>query len=388
MSNRTSSLALCSAAFIQMAGVGLIVALLPGRLMQLSGSMKHVGYLASAFALPFVLFQLPAGHLADRYGFKGFLLAGYAICALSGLVYFNSDLVWSLLAGRVLQGLGEVPIWALGPALLSLLFSTSKGTEIGYYNASIHLGLTAGSILCIWACRVWSGKEAFLFFGVCGIIGSILIALFVHNPPKAEGVERGSGYGEVLRAIGAIRRPAVLAGVSLYGAGYGIFVTAIPGVLLSEKGFTQSEVAVFFTLFYVAISIAQVAAGKLTDSGGPNRPMYAGLLLVAAGLGAFMAFSGKLVYLLLFLGSFGLGMFCIASMILLNETVPVSLKGSISGVFYLLWGGGYFLGPPLFTAAGELMGYGAAFTAAAILVLAELFLLRKSAALPVKRIKE
>ncbi len=385
MSNRTTSRALCAAAFIQMAGVGLIVALLPGRLMQLSGSMKYVGYLASAFALPFVLFQLPAGHLADRYGFKGFLVTGYAVCALSGLVYFNSDHVWSLLAGRVLQGLGEVPIWALGPALLSLLFTQSKGTEIGYYNASIHLGLTAGSLLCVWACRVWSGKEAFLFFGICGVIGSILVALFVKKPEIAEEVEKSYGYGEVFRAIRAIRRPAVLAGVSLYGGGYGISVTAIPGVLLSEKGFSQSEVAVFFALFYIAISIAQIAAGKMTDSGGPNRPMYAGLLLVAGGLGLFMAFSGKMIYFLLFLGSFGLGMFCIASMILLNETVPVSMKGSISGVFYLLWGAGYFLGPPLFTAAGELMGYGAAFLAIAFLVFAELFLLRKNPVLAGKK---
>ena len=245
MSSRTSSLALCSAAFIQMAGVGLIVALLPGRLMQLSGSMKHVGYLASAFALPFVLFQLPAGHLADRYGFKGFLLAGYAICALSGLVYFNSDLVWSLLAGRVLQGLGEVPIWALGPALLSLLFSKSKGTEIGYYNASIHLGLTSGSLLCVWVCGAWSGREAFLFFGACGAVGTILIAFFTKNPDAVRGIEKTSGYKDVFLAIQAIRRPWVLAGVPLYGGGYGIFVTAVPAVLLSEKGFSQSEVAFF-----------------------------------------------------------------------------------------------------------------------------------------------
>ena len=378
MSSRTSSLALCSAAFIQMAGVGLIVALLPDRLMQLTGSMKNVGFLASAFALSFVVFQLPAGHLADRYGFKGFLVAGYAVCALSGIVYFNSDRIWSLLAGRVLQGFGEVPIWALGPALLSLLFNNSKGAEIGYYNASIHLGLTAGSLLCVWACTMWTGREAFLFFGVCGVAGAILVALFVKDPDVVQERQKTSGYGEVFRTIKAIRRPGVLAGVSLYGGVYGLFVTAIPGVLLSEKGFNQSEVAVFFSIFYVAVSIAQVAAGRMTDSRGPVFPMSAGLLLVAGGLASFMAFSGKPIYFFLSVASFGLGMFCIAAMVLLNETVPPSLKGSISGVFYLLWGVGYFLGPPLFTGAGELIGYPAAFSAIAVLVLAELFLLRRN----------
>ena len=62
MSEQNSSRALCAAAFIQMVGVGLIVALLPSRVIDLSRSVEYVGYLASAFAVPFVLLQLPVGN--------------------------------------------------------------------------------------------------------------------------------------------------------------------------------------------------------------------------------------------------------------------------------------------------------------------------------------
>ena len=139
-------MALCAAAFIQMVGVGLIVALLPNRVIQLSGSMGYVGYITSAFAVPFVLSQLPAGRLGDRYGYKKFLVGGYIVACVTGLVYFKSDQVWGILAGRALQGFAEVPAWALAPALLSLLFAKKKGEAIGKYNASFHLGLTAGSL--------------------------------------------------------------------------------------------------------------------------------------------------------------------------------------------------------------------------------------------------
>ena len=44
-------------------------------------------------------------------------------------------------------------------------------------------------------------------------------------------------------------------------------------------------------------------------------------------------------------------MFCISSMAYLNEGVSDSLKGTISGAYYLFWGLGYFLGPLV---AGEL----------------------------------
>jgi MFS family permease len=75
---------LYAAAFIQMVGVGLIVALLPSKVIALSGTMANVGLIASAFAVPFVLLQLPVGNLGDRFGHKRFLVAGYVIAGLTG----------------------------------------------------------------------------------------------------------------------------------------------------------------------------------------------------------------------------------------------------------------------------------------------------------------
>jgi len=376
MENRMSSTALCVAAFIQMVGVGLIVALLPNRVIQLSGSMDYVGYITSAFAVPFVFSQLPAGRFGDRYGYKKFLVGGYIVACLAGWVYFKSNQVWEILAGRALQGLAEVPAWALAPALLSLLFARTKGEAIGKYNASFHLGLTAGSLLSVWAITRWSGNEAFLLYAATGRVGAVLVALFVKDPKDIGRERENIGYGEVLQAMKQIRRPAVHTGICIYGGGYGAFLTVVPGVLLVEKGFSQSGVAVFFSLFYIAISLAQIIAGRISDRNGPDAPMYAGLLLVAAGLASFMWFSGNLVYVALSLASFGLGMFCISSMVILNGAVPVSLKGSISGVFYLLWGLGYFLVPPILTKAGGAIGYRTVFSVAALVVLGELAALR------------
>ncbi|MFA0889208.1 MAG: MFS transporter [Synergistales bacterium] len=376
MENRMSSTALCVAAFIQMVGVGLIVALLPNRVIQLSGSMDYVGYITSAFAVPFVFSQLPAGRFGDRYGYKKFLVGGYIVACLAGWVYFKSNQVWEILAGRALQGLAEVPAWALAPALLSLLFARTKGEAIGKYNASFHLGLTAGSLLSIWAITRWSGNEAFLLYAATGLVGAVLVTLFVKDPKDIGRERENIGYGEVLQAMKQIRRPAVHTGICIYGGGYGAFLTVVPGVLLVEKGFSQSGVAVFFSLFYIAISLAQIIAGRISDRNGPDAPMYAGLLLVAAGLASFMWFSGNLVYVALSLASFGLGMFCISAMVILNGAVPVSLKGSISGVFYLLWGLGYFLVPPILTKAGGAIGYRTVFSVAALVVLGELAALR------------
>ena len=109
-----------------MAGVGMIVALLPQRIMILSGSVSDVGILASAYAIPNVLLQIPIGNLSDRFGFKFFIVVGYMICALTGLLYFFADTPNMFFSGRFLQGIAEVPIWALAPALLSIQYASDK----------------------------------------------------------------------------------------------------------------------------------------------------------------------------------------------------------------------------------------------------------------------
>ena len=55
------------AASLLMVGVGMIVALLPQRVLDLSGSLQDVGYVASFFALSYLMLQLPLGNLADRF---------------------------------------------------------------------------------------------------------------------------------------------------------------------------------------------------------------------------------------------------------------------------------------------------------------------------------
>ena len=175
-------------AFLLMFGIGMIVALLPQKMIHLSGSVAQVGYIASAFALTFVLIQIPMGRLSDTWGFKPFLFIGYLTCAGSGVLYYFSNDVIPILLGRMLQGIGEVPVWSLPPALLALHHPRHKGKAIGLYNAAVHSGLTAGSLAGIWTAGIWQGSQAFLLFASTGMVGALIIALFVKAPVRNEPV--------------------------------------------------------------------------------------------------------------------------------------------------------------------------------------------------------
>ena len=343
----TSAVIINVSAFLTMLGVGMSVAQLPQKIIQLSGSMLDIGYLASAFALSFVSFQLPVGYLSDKFGIKPFLTAGYFICAVAGACYFFSTSPSMIFWGRLLQGIGEVPVWALAPAFLSLRFPAAKGKAVAVYNTAVHCGLTLGCL----AGTLVEGNQPFLIFSCLSILAGGLVMFNVKNTkPKPAP---WSGPGSYISLAGNLNTLAVFPGVILYGAGYGIFISVIPGFMIKEV--YADAVGTLFILFYIAVSGAQVLAGPVSDRNGRKSVMVFGLLAAGTGMLVFSFLDLVWLLVLLFLSGAGLGAFCVAAMAYLNDTVPAGQKGCISGVFFFFWGAGYFSGPIILgrlTAAG------------------------------------
>lgn len=362
LSSRRTLVGLNVAVFSMMLGVGMIMALLPKRIIDITGSGATVGYLASAFALSYIILQVPIGNWSDKIGFKTFLLIGYLLCFLTGALYYfaNSSILFFL--GRALQGVGEAPIWALAPALLSIKFPNSKGKVMGVYNATIHFGLTIGPILGIIVSKVWTNNQSFLFYAIACLVGAIIIFLTVDNvKSNSANIESSMNFKNILELISSCNTFIVLIGIALYGAGYGIFLTTIPAFLLSIKEVSQTLVGVYFSLFYVAISLSQIITGGLSDKMGREIFMIFGLIIAAVGMFIFPGLGQPWILIALTLASLGLGVFYLSSMAFLNESVPNSLKGTISGAYYLFWGIGFFFGPLIVGKFGELSGHNIGF---------------------------
>ncbi|SCY19788.1 MFS transporter [Desulfoluna spongiiphila] len=370
MARFQSAVSLNVSVFFLMVGVGLTVSLLPARMAALSGSFSDVGCLASCFALPFVLLQVPMGSLADRYGYKAFLAAGYIVCGLSALAYCLAETPDILYMGRVLQGVGEVPIWALAPALLSVDWPEGRGKVLGMYNASMHLGLTAGGLLGLIFCDCWDGSGAFWVLAATGLAGGVLVMTCAGE--KAGGKESGvEGWDLKTAGVLMVRREtrAVFSGIVLYGCGYGVFLTVIPMSLIAGRGAGEQAVSLFFVLFYVAVSLSQLMGGALSDKAGRVATMTLGLTMAGICLPVAVWARGLALLSGLAMAGFGLGIFCVSAMAALSESVPVSRRGTISGAFYLAWGAGYFVGPILLGTVSDHGGFGPGLLVFSVLLL-------------------
>ncbi len=331
-------------ATLLMLGVGMIVALLPQRIHAMTGSLESVGLVASVFAFAYLLAQLPVSAFSDRLGPKRILVIGYLTCGVSGLLYVASDTAGGIFLGRVVQGLGEAPIWALGPAILSLAYPTTKGRVIGIYNAAIHIGLTAGPLLGLLIAPNGQGDAPFLVFaGLCFAAG-VVVFLFL-RVPSVPVSQQGTDGRQIVVLLRKRQVVILLCGVLLYGAGYGAFLTVLPISLAATHGLGTTAISLNFVLFYAAISISQVAAGAASDRIGRRGFLIWGMALASTGLVALPVFPGLSVFCPLAVASIGLGMFCVASITELNARAPDDLKGAASGSYYLFWAAGYVLGP-------------------------------------------
>jgi MFS family permease len=89
--------------------------------------------------------------------------------------------------------------------------------------------------------------------------------------------------------------------------------------------------------------------------------MVAGLWIAAAGLAVFPSFDQGAAMAILGLASLGFGIFYLSSLAYLNEAVTDSEKGTISGVYFLFWGMGYFGGPLIISLMEKECGTGHGF---------------------------
>ena len=370
MDSKKMIIALNCAIYIFMFGVGLITPLLPGKILNLSGSTFQVGWLASAFACSFILFQVPIGLLADKFGYKIFIALGYFVCGTAGFIYLMADSSILILGGRLIQGVGEAPLWALAPALLSILKPTNKARVIGYYNASLHIGLTSGSIFGFAVHGYLPEYQAFvIFISLCTVAG--ILTLMCGNNKTTPSVTTESRFGidnqELFQLVREPKNICLLSGIAVYGVGYGVYLTIIPSFLLEGNQFNHTSVGCFFIGFYLGISIAQLIGGYIADKRGRVLPMVTGIFLFALGQIFFHRFTIGISIGFLSLASFGLGLFFIGSIAILNDQVGNKSKGLVSGLFYLFWGCGYFAGPLILGYVGEQGLYVQGFTSLGIL---------------------
>ncbi|QPT13035.1 MFS transporter [Serratia rubidaea] len=170
---------------------------------------EQLGYITGVFFLAYSLFQIPAGWLNDRFGFKKvlcaslLLLGGFALCF--GLLGFGLGL---LVTFRFLSGMGHSGYpCSCAKAVVANFPLEQRTFAQSILLSSAGLAMTAGPLVAVYCLEHIGWRGSFSALGLLAFAVAACVLWLVPNPPRA-AQRSADGAGNTYRTL--LKTPIVL----------------------------------------------------------------------------------------------------------------------------------------------------------------------------------
>ena len=292
-------------------------------------SLSQVGFAGSAFVVGYVIFEIPGGWLADRFGARLMLTRivvwWSAFTALTGAAWSFGSLV----AIRFLFGCGEAGAFPGATSAIARWFpryELGRAQSVVMFGSRVGFALTSWIVIALMSPLGWRG--VYWVFAVLGIVWAAVWSAWFRDTPdvhRAVGQEELARIREQRIARGrAGRAPwaalltnrSVLALCGMYSGytwGLYFYIQWLPTYLEQARGLDLPEIGPTAAAVLVSGAVASLAGGWISDRLVPSLGVRAARRLPAmggfAGAAAFLALAATVsdnVLALVFLGlSFG-----------------------------------------------------------------------------------
>ena len=245
------------------------------------------------FLLGFALAQLACGPLSDRFGRRPVLLAGLGLFAAVGLGCAAAPTLPTLLACRVLQGIGACAGTVLARAIIRDLFSGEEAAaKLSQATAIMALGPIVAPALGAVVLAVAGWRAIFLLLGAGGLVLLLAVAFgLAETIPAKDGqalapralARNAAGFFGNRQALGNALVVAFLFG------GMFAYVAASPFALMEALGIGTAAFSGLFALTAFGIMAGALAGPRLVRAAGRRPAVLGGLVLGAAAGAALLA---------------------------------------------------------------------------------------------------
>lgn len=309
-----------------------------------------IGLAIGIYGLTQALLQIPFGMISDKVGRKKVIIVGLILFAAGSVVAALSTSIYSLIAGRALQGAGAIS--AVSMALLADL--TREEVRV---RAMAVLGITIGFsfILAIVLGPLLSGvigvSGIFWVTAALALLGIVLVRYKVPNP-QVSHVHHDAQT--VPKQLGLVFEDKQLLRLD-----YGIFALhlaltatfiAVPHILSSEVGFDISLHGWLYFGVMVSAVLVMIPLVMLAEAKGKMKPvfLFSVLLLAISQLLFYVnghTFLGIVIALVVFFIAFNVLESVLPSLV--SKTAPIQAKGTAMGVYSSAQFFGAFVGGAL-----------------------------------------
>ena len=150
-------------------------------------SLITIGWITTAWALAYAVFNFPGGLLIDRLGLRRSLplALGWWSLFTIGTPLCGTFVGWCIV--RALMGAGEAPIWPINAKLANTWAAPSeRSTLYTLAGSGQYLGPFVGSILASWILVRFGWQWTFVTFGVAGLVIAPIWLWVVRDRPSLD----------------------------------------------------------------------------------------------------------------------------------------------------------------------------------------------------------
>jgi MFS transporter, DHA1 family, tetracycline resistance protein len=357
--------------FVNLVGFGIIIPLLPFYARTFGASPIVIGLLFATFSLAQLIASPLLGGLSDRWGRRPVLILSLIGTAVSFAMLAVAQSLAMLFAARIVDGLSGGNITTARAYIADITTEENRAKAYGVLGAAFGLGFIVGPALgaafsqISYTAPIWAAA-------VITLAATVLAWLWLPETVHREHAGTGLPW-RGLRSLGA--RPGLrrLLGIDfLYWMSFAVYQTTFALFGARRFGFDATHTGYLLSAFGALGVIVQGGlVGPVVRVLGNQRTLVIGLILTAVGWGgSALTYSVPLFVLLLVPGAVGIGL-CNATLIaLVSNAADRREQGRIQGAAGALESLGRTLGPVWGNGLLQKIGEGAAYGAAAALLLA------------------
>jgi MFS family permease len=243
---------------------------------ELHFSKTEIGAVFSAFAYPYLIFQIAGGWVSDRFGARRTLLACSFLWAIATILTGFAGGLITMLAARVLLGLGEGATFPASTAAMARWFSPARrGFAQGITHAAARIGnaITPAAVVLIMGRYGW--RASFFVLGGFSLVWVCAWALTFHEDPRQhpritpaeiavlaplQSVRHKTPWMELARRMVPVTMVYFCYGWTLW-----LFLAWIPQYFLHSYDLDLKKSALFSAAVFFAGVAGDTLGGLLTD---------------------------------------------------------------------------------------------------------------------------
>ena len=343
--------------FVGYAGFSFMFPVIPLYAANIGAPVSEVGVIVATMSYVTAIFLIPFGMLSDKFGRPKLLMGGLIIFTLTPLLYPLAHNTGHLILVRAIHGLGAA---AFLPAAIALVVdltpSNRRGTAIGWYTASLQLGLMAGPITGGFLTSRFGYNAAFYGCAAISFIG-LALAFSRLRDIAQEPVVTPEVAISPWSWLGHPLSIAVMLAPLLVALGSGTIGSYIPLYGLSF-GMTEADAGAIITAVYASSALLRAPSGRLADRIDRKWLLGGGVGISAIAVSLFPFFHGLAQFIVIgIIFGIGMGLAMPASLAMAADFSSASGRGLSMAVPTCFFQIGMAVGPTVMGFVANARGY-------------------------------